>query len=54
MTINQIFSIWRNKVVSIKFDHSMQCNKKATKSQQHTIISFYLNQKSMTVGSQRI
>ena len=32
----------------------MQCNRKATKSQQRAIVSFFLNWKSVAVGSQRI
>ena len=47
-------SIQKNEVVSIKLDNSMQCNRKATKSQQRAIVSFFLNQKSVAVGSQRI
>ena len=41
MTINQIFSIQKNEVLSIKLDNSMQCNRKAAKSQPHAIIIFF-------------
>ena len=40
--------------MSIELDNSMQRNRKATKSQEHAIISFFLNWKSVAVGSQRI